>query len=395
MIILFFAAEFIKQIIMYSNIKFPFRKNYLSGILLSFILLVHFNAPAFCQNNKDKPLRLGVIGLVHDHVHGVFQNLNNPDIEIVGIAEADTSVVNRYVKQYHIDRKLIYSSAEELIAKAKPEAVSVFTAISDHIKVVRLCAPKKIHVMVEKPLAINYDQAKEMKALADKWGIQIITNFETTWYPVTKDSYLKINQDKMIGDIRKMVVHDGHKGPIEIGCSKDFLKWLTDPVLNGGGAITDFGCYGTDLITYLMKGERPLSVTAVTQQIKPDLYPKVDDQATIIINYANAQAILQASWNWPFGRKDMEIYGKTGYIITKDNAHMRVKTSEQTEEQALTIGDDKAIASNPFSFLASVIRDSSKLTANDPSSLSTNMIAMEILDAAVRSSKEGKTIYLK
>ncbi len=347
------------------------------------------------ESDKNRPLRLGIVGLVHDHVHGVFQNFQNPDVEIVGIAEPDTALVARYIKQYHIDKRIIYNSTEELIAKAKPEAVSVFTSISDHIKVVQICAPYGIHVMVEKPLAINYEQAKEMKDLAEKWSIEIITNYETTWYPVTKEAYIKTNQDKLIGEIRKVVVHDGHKGPIEIGCSKDFTNWLTDPEFNGGGAIIDFGCYGTDLISYMMNGERPVSVTAVTQQIKPELYPKVDDEATIIITYPKAQGIIQASWNWPFNRKDMEIYGKTGYIITTDNVHMKIKTSEKSPEQLITIESDKAIAVNPFSFFASVVRCKTKLAPNDPSSLSLNLIAMEILDAAIGSSKERKTIYLK
>jgi predicted dehydrogenase len=344
---------------------------------------------------KNKPLQLGIIGLVHDHVHGVFQNISNPDIEIVGIVESDTALVTRYVNQYHLDRKIIYSSTLELLAKAKPEAVSVFTSTSDHIKVVRICAPHKIHVMVEKPLAINYQEAKEMKDLALRWGIEIITNYETTWYPVTTDAYVKTIKNKLIGELRKIVVHDGHKGPIEIGCSKDFTNWLTDPDLNGGGAIIDFGCYGTDLISYFMNGERPLSVTAVTQQIKPEVYPKVDDEATIIITYPAMQGIIQASWNWPFSRKDMEIYGKTGYILTTDNVHMKVKTSEQSGEQTLTIDPDKAIAQNQLSFFSSVVRGKVKPAANDPSSLALNLIAMEILDCAVRSSREGKTIYLK
>lgn len=68
-----------------------------------------------------------------------------------------------------------------------------------------------------------------------------------------------------------MVIHDRHKGPIEIGCSRDFTNWLTDPDRNGGGAIIDFGCYGTDIINYFMNGERPVSVTAITQKIKPDI----------------------------------------------------------------------------------------------------------------------------
>ena len=362
-------------------------------------LMIHVCFTAKGQFNsecgKKKPLRLGIIGLVHDHVHGVFQNFQNPDVEIVGIAEMDTALVNKYISQYHIDKTIIYDSTEELIAKAKPEAVSVFTPTSDHLKVVQICAPHGIHVMVEKPLAINYEQAKEMNDFAEKWDIEIITNYETTWYPVTQEAFIKINKDKLVGEIRKIVVHDGHKGPIEIGCSKDFTNWLTDPEFNGGGAITDFGCYGTNLISYLMHGERPVSVTAVTQQIKPELYPKVDDEATIIITYPKAQGIIQASWNWPFNRKDMEIYGTTGYILTSDNVHMKIKTSEQSQEQLLEIDSDKAIAKNPFSFFASVVREKIKLESNDPSSLSLNLVAMEILDAAIRSSKEKETIYLK
>jgi predicted dehydrogenase len=361
------------------------------ALMISFTVEGQANA----ESALFKPLRLGIIGLSHDHVHAVFQNNSNPDIEIVGIAEADTALVTRYVNQYHLDRKIIFSSTEELITKTKPEAVSVFTSISEHIKVVRICAPNKIHVMVEKPLAINFQQAKEMNDLAKKWGIEIITNYETTWYPVTKDAYTKTIEDNLIGEPRKMVIHDGHKGPIEIGCSKEFTDWLTDPVLNGGGAIIDFGCYGADLISYFMKGERPVSVTAITQQIKPHIYPKVDDEATIIVTYPKMQGIIQASWNWPISRKDMEIYGKTGFIITSDNVHMKVRTDEQKPEQLLTIEKDKAIAQNPFSFFASVVRGKIILARNDPSSLSLNLVAMEILDSAVQSARSGKTIYLK
>lgn len=369
-------------------------KIFLINILILMVSL-SIQAQAIDQSVISKPIRLGIIGLAHDHVHGVFQNKTNPDIEIVGIAESDTALVTRYVNLYQIDRKIIYGSIEELIAKSNPEAVSAFTPISDHIHVVRICAPYRIHVMVEKPLAINHQQALEMKDLAQKWGIEIITNYETTWYPVTRDVYTKIIEEKQIGDLRKIVVHDGHKGPIEIGCSKQFTDWLTDPALNGGGAIIDFGCYGTDLISYFMQGERPISVTAVTQQMKPEIYPKVDDEATIIITYPKMQGIIQASWNWPVSRKDMEIYGKTGYIITRDNVHMKIRTSEQTQEQMAIIGADKAIAQNPFSFFASVVRGRIKLASNDPSSLSLNVVAMEILDCAVQSAKSGKTIYLK
>src|SRR5204862_2492718 len=138
-----------------------------------------------------------------------------------------------------------------------------------------------------------------------------------------------------IGEIRKIVVHDGHGGPKEIGGGPEFLAWLTDPKLNGAGALFDFGCYGADLATWLMDGRRPDSVTAVTQQIKPDVYPRVDDEATIILTYPRAQAIIQASWNWPFSRKDMEVYGQTGYAITVAGNDIRVRSSGSASEQQI------------------------------------------------------------
>ena len=50
--------------------------------------------------------------------------------------------------------------------------------------------------------------------------------------------------------IRKVVVHVGYHGPREFGVAQEFFDWLTDPVLNGGGALTDFGCYGANLMIH-------------------------------------------------------------------------------------------------------------------------------------------------
>ena len=102
-----------------------------------------------------------------------------------------------------------------------------------------------------------------------------------------------------LGELRKIIVYDGHKGPKEINVNSEFLEWLTDPVLNGGGAVIDFGCYGADLITWILKGEKPTSVYANLKQYKPDVYPKVDDDATIVLSYPSMEGVLHASWNWP------------------------------------------------------------------------------------------------
>jgi len=90
----------------------------------------------------------------------------------------------------------------------------------------------------------------------------------------------------------------------------------------------DFGCYGANLMTWLTAGERPISVTAITQQLQPQNNPKVEDDATIIVNYPDKQLIIQASWNWPIGRKDMEIYGQTGVIYADNRNQLRIRMAE-------------------------------------------------------------------
>jgi len=247
--------------------------------------------------------------------------------------------------------------------------------------------------MVEKPLATTVADAERMVALAEKYQIQILTNYETTWYPSNHTVFDLTNEQHAIGDVRKMVVHDGHQGPVEIGCSKYFLEWLTDPVKNGGGAIMDFGCYGADLMTWLMHGEMPVAVTAVTKHIKPNIYPKVDDDATILLEYPKATGIIEASWNWPFDRKDMEIYGRTGYVLVPRPNLLRVRLANKNEETEITPSAISGPEADPISYLAAVVRK--EITPSGLSSLSVNMTVVEILDAAHASARTGKRIEFK
>ncbi|MCB9326379.1 MAG: Gfo/Idh/MocA family oxidoreductase [Lewinellaceae bacterium] len=343
---------------------------------------------------KAAPVKVGVIGLTHTHVHWILGRQASDDINIVGIVEPNRELAERYSKQHGFPMDIVFNSMDEMISATKPEAVFAFGSIYEHLEVVETCAPLGIHVMVEKPLAVSVKHARKMQKLAQKYHIHLLTNYETTWY-ATNHKAKEMVDAGAIGDLRKIVVHDGHKGPIEIGCNPEFLDWLTDPVLNGAGALTDFGCYGANLVTWLAQGEKPESVSAVTQTIKPDLYPKVDDEATIILKYPKMQAILQASWNWPIDRKDMEIYGKSGYIISKNREEFIYRLNEKEKVTSETLDPRPAPYNDPFALFAAVIRKEITLPAYDLSSLENNMIVVEILEAAKKSAKTGKSVKLK
>jgi predicted dehydrogenase len=342
---------------------------------------------------KAEPLRVAIVGLVHDHVAGFLAQLpRHPDVELVGIAEPDPALLAKYQKKYGLAESLFFKDPAKMIEQRHPQALLAYTTIADHRRIVEIGAHYGVSVMVEKPLTVSLDDALAMRKLAREKHIHVLVNYETTWYASNKAAYDEVKEGH-IGDIRRVVVHDGHQGPQEIGVSPDFLKWLTDPAQNGAGALYDFGCYGVDLMTWLMRGETPETVTAVVNQDKPEIYPKVDDDSTIVLKYRHAQAVIQGSWNWPFSRKDMEVYGATGYAITVAADKLRVRHEHETDEQMSTPAPLSEPESNSLSYLAAVLRGQIR-DQGDLSALDTNVTVMQILDAARESARTGRSVRL-
>ena len=364
--------------------------------LLLLTLIISQFAQAIVQDSaEDRPLKVGVVGLVHGHVHWILANKEKSNIEIVGIVEPNRELAKRLTKQYGLSMDIVFDTIEEMVENTQPEAVNAFNSTYDHLETVRYCAPKGIHVMVEKPLAVSWDHAQEMVALAQKHKIHLLTNYETSWYGSNKEAYELIHVENAIGPMRRIVFHTGHMGPVEIGCNDEFLEWLTDPVLNGGGALTDFGCYGANLTTWLMKGKTPESVTCITQQLKPELYPKVDDDATIILKYPETEVIIQASWNWPHHVKDMEVFGTTGYVKCKNGSDMEVMFDEKKRPESITAKALPKGENDPFALFRKVVLEDYQLKPYDVTSLENAKIVVQILEAAKKSANTGKTVLWK
>lgn len=354
------------------------------------LLLLLACVNAFAQ----QPLRVGITGLVHGHAGGFFRNyLQRSDLQIVGVSEADPTVVAKYAGQYKLPQNLLFTTHAEMMDKAKPDAVMIFSNTFDHKAIVELCADRGIPVMMEKPLAVSVEHAQAIANAQRRSGIPVMVNYETTWYPVNAPIQHTLPK---IGDIRRIVTHYGHQGPKEIGTGPEFLNWLRDPAKNGAGALFDFGCYGANFATWLLHGERPLSVFAVTHTNKPDIYPNVDDEATIVVQYAKVQLIIQPSWNWPFSRKDMEVYGQTGEIVTSNPRLFRTRLKDekpgQPEQTAVPL---PAPHDDVIHYLTAVVRRQINPDRWDLSSLENNLLVTEILDAARQSAKTGKAVALK
>jgi predicted dehydrogenase len=340
----------------------------------------------------EKPLRVAIAGLAHGHVDGFFRALQKrKDVELVAVFDSDPSLHKKYGDLYGISGELFFADLGAMLDKVKPEAVATFTNTFDHPMVVEACAARKIPVMMEKPLAVSMQHARAIQKAAAASGIPVIVNYETTWYRSHAEMFDLIKKQKAMGEIRKMVAMDGHEGPKEIHTPPEFFGWLGDPVKNGAGALFDFGCYGANLMTWMMDNQRPIRVTAMTQQIKPEIYPHVDDEATVLVEYPHAQGIIQGSWNWPFGRKDFEVYTQRGYANAIGGNTLRVRLPGQQEESRMPpeIAPDER---NSVSYLIAVARGRRK--PSGLSSLENNMIVTEILTSARESARTGKSVSL-
>ena len=361
------------------------------ALVASTIAAAHAAAPP----PEVRPLRIAIAGLNHGHVWGFLKNAQSrsADVVIVAVWDPDPTLLERYVSASHVGHDQLFTDLDTMLDTAKPEAVATFTDTFSHAEVVEACTRRHIPVMMEKPLAVDMNQAHAIRQASELYRTPVIVNYETTWYRSHGAMWTVLHEQKAAGEIRKMVAMDGHQGPKEIGVQPEFFAWLTDPARNGAGALFDFGCYGANLMTWMMDNQRPLKVTALTQTNKPGIYAHVDDEATVLLEYPKAQGIIQASWNWPVGRKDFEVYGATGYAIATGGDNLRLRLPGAAAEETRTPPQLKPQEADSISYLIGVARG--KFEPRGLSSLENNMIVIEILDAARESARTGRTITLR
>ena len=336
-------------------------------------------ASALSALAADKPLRIGIAGMSHGHVEGLLASARDrEDLVIVGVWETDEVLFKRLAERYGLDASLRHDDLNEMLDDCKPEAISGMGSIRSHREVVEACAPRHLPVLLEKPLAFSVEDADRIAELSEKYDSPVLTNYETSWYASVHEAE-RIARSGEHGDVIRMVFRHGHRGPWEIGCSKEFLAWLTDPEENGGGAVIDFGCYGAVLSTWLMEGKRPDSVQAVRRQIKKGVYPKVDDDATILLAYPNTTSVIQASWNWAHDLKEMDIY------LSKASLHAgkwKSLSLRKSGEAAATAIDPPPLRpyGDEWTYLRAVAHE--KAEPDPLSSLELNRTVVWILDQA-------------
>jgi len=363
-----------------------------SCLLLAGVLAVL--TPALFAQSGGAKTRVAVVGLDHDHVWGLLEDIpKEPDAELVAIADPHPELVDKAKARVPASVHF-YSDYVNMLDEAKPEAVFVTTSNNRHLEILKECAKRRIHYSTEKPMAANATEARKMEQLARDAHIKLMVNYWNAWVAPTYALHGRVKAGD-IGPVEKVIVQQGHQGPKEIGVSKYFADWLYDPVKNGGGALIDFGCYGAEWALWL-KG-RPLRVYAYALALKTEQHNKVDDDATLLLEYPDAIAVLQASWDWPYDRSQVEVFGPKGSLLATGDALLYRAANSKASPQALdgapapleTLPREK---SNPVSYLVYCVRHDEPI--EDPLAAGLNVGVVEILDAAKESIRSGRAVTL-
>ncbi len=314
--------------------------------------------------------RIAIIGLDHDHVWGLLKDIaGEPDADLIAIADPHPELVSKAKAQVSATVKF-YSDYVRMLDEAKPEAAIVTTANDRHLEILRECAKRHIHYSTEKPMATNAADAREMERLASQAGIKLMVNYWNAWVAASHDLFHAVKSGQ-VGPVQRIIVQYGHRGPKEIGVSQYFADWLYDPVKNGGGAIMDFWCYGAEWALWL-KG-RPTRVYATATTLKVEQRNKVDDEATIVLDYPDV------------GPKGSLTAGRD-YLFFRSAAQRGASTTPYGEP--VPLNSLPGGTSNPISYFVRSIRDDKAI--EDPVSARLNVQAMEILDAARESARTGR-----
>ncbi len=282
-----------------------------------------------------KTYRIGVLGLTHDHVWSNLQELKESGRgTLVAAADPHPPLLERVKQLYDCS---IYADPAELLAKEKLDGVYIFGDNAAGVRWTELAARRGLHVLIEKPMAVNLDGADRMLAAVRRAGTRLMVNWPFTWWPQMQHA-LRMARNGDLGDVWEVKYRAAHAGPREIGCSSYFYNWLYDREQNGAGALMDYCCYGAALARCLLG--MPSRVVGVAGRLcKEDIV--LEDNAVLVLSYARALALSEGSWSQVGHLTSYvtNIYGTQGTLLIepRPTGRLFMATAEHDEGVAVTV----------------------------------------------------------
>ncbi len=334
-----------------------------------------------------KTYRLGVACMVHDHVWGELGHWSKlQNVEIVAAGDVNEPLRQQIQAQYGVPR--LYGSWQEMIEKEELDIVQAASDNATAADIVEAAAARGIHVVSEKPMAARLSQADRMLQAADAAGIKLMINWPNAWNAAFQ-TFLELIESGAIGSVFYLKYRAAHNGPMEIGCSEYFWKWLYDEEKNGAGAFMDYCCYSAVLNSYILG--LPKRCIGFRAKLIKD-YDVPDDNASILMHYEHALGVAEACWTQKIGTWEPNpiaygTEGSVGVFRGKVVLHQPGSDPQELEPKPMPPG----FSNGPEHFIE-CLETGAEIRGTCNARTSRN--AQEILEAGLLSADRGQAVEL-
>ena len=283
----------------------------------------------------NRKLRIGMIGggpgAFIGAVHRIAAALDGEMELVCGAFSSDPEKSKITGRQLYLPDHRVYGSYREMIRteatlplNERMDIVSIVTPNHVHFEPSKLALENGFHVILDKPLAFNLDEAKILSEIAKKSKLQFCLTHTYTGYPMVKEAREFVRSGK-IGKVRKVYVDypQGWLSRFLEGAPSDTrshkqASWRTDPAQSGmAGAMGDIGTHAFNLAEYV-SGERVTHICADVRTVVEGR--KLDDDGSVLLRFANGASGLLYATQVAAGEENntkVRVYGELGGIEWK------------------------------------------------------------------------------
>ncbi len=237
------------------------------------------------QTVRAAVIGIGEMGWSHLRVYKTM-----PSVSVVGVADINKQALERAKREYNVPA---YEDVEELLSRKKPGLVSIVVPTALHSRAALAAMRRGVHVLVEKPIAIDENEAEEMIAAAKKHNVKLMVGHIERFNPAVRELKKRLEANEL-GDIYKIDVE--RIGP--------FPQRVVDT-----GVINDLSVHDLDIIRFLT-GAVPIRMYAETQQ---KIHGTHEDSVVALVRYPNDLiAVLNINFLSPQKIRRISIFGQKG-----------------------------------------------------------------------------------
>lgn len=319
---------------------------------------------------------LGTMGMTH-----LDAWLTIPGVEIVAVCGRNAEKAERVAKQYHAKA---FSSFEEMCERAHFDAVDICLPTHLHPAYIRAAALAGKHIICEKPLALDPQEAKTLIDLCEQAGVKLLVGHALRFCPEYRQARDQVVQGKL-GRVGVVRMSRRTRYPAGAG------NWFADAALSGG-VIMDLLIHDLDWLHWTFGPA--VRVTALRVERS---HPTEAEYALLAVKFeCGTIAHVEGSWAHTDFRSSFEIAGTEGMIVEDgmESAPLLTYRHSKSSETQGVIVPETTLARNPYElelehFAACILNDAEPIvTAQDA------LYAVELADAAIASAKSGQPIWL-